>query len=256
MADFIANGAVFDSIPRQIRLRIYYLLVTVSARLPERPAIRYARFGIPVNAMLINKKILKEITKFLVTKNTFNVVVGHRIVEDTVISPLPYGHLPTPPNLAWIERLHLTIEVDLDKHFASAHPPQLLSADENENIFEGMQTLSGIIRTTSLSSLRSIAISIHEIIDPKKRIHVTCDINEIEVRERYAEIIRPLRNLHLPDGLVLEDIDAIYGDGYTIEGGKAADWTRADDYIMLFKEVLYDFGCYESPRAALRPLVR
>ncbi|KAL9129716.1 MAG: hypothetical protein Q9217_001919, partial [Psora testacea] len=247
----------FVGIAPEARTMIYHsLMTTTAARLPWRQAIRYAKFGFPVSVMVVNRLINREASEFIVSINTFNIVVGHRIVPDTVISPLPYGRYPTPPNFTWIERLHLTIEIDLDNLFASAHPDQFLPPRENESIFDRMQTLFGLIKTMTMPNLKSITLSIYEIIDPKKRIHVSCDINERDVRERYAEIIGPLYDLGLPGGLLLDDVDIVYGDGYTLDAADPEDWLRADDYIMLLKGVLYDFGCFEGPTAALGALLR
>ncbi|KAL9102996.1 MAG: hypothetical protein Q9163_001916 [Psora crenata] len=250
-------GPNFRSIAPDLRTRVYhYLVTTTAARLPWRSAIRYAKFGFPISLMLVNQLINRETTEFIVSMNTFHMIVGHQIVPDTVISPLPYGRYPTPPNFAWIQYLHLTIEIDLDHSFASANPDKFLPPKEGETIFDRMQTLSGLIRTMGMPSLRSIALSIYEIIHPKNRIHISCDINEREVRERYAEIIGPLWDLDLPDGLSVHNVDIVYGDGYTLEGADPERWRRADDYIMLLMGVLDDFGCYEGRDAALGTLVK
>ena len=243
-----------------IRTRIYdYLITTTPARLPWRPAIRYASFGFPVEVILLNQTIAAEATEFIVSINSFNIVVGHRIVPDTVISPLPYGHFPVPPNFTWIQRLILTLEIDLDNLFISDHPDELLPVPPGETIFHRTQTLQGLITTMSMPNLKYIGLSIYEIIHPKDRIHITCTIDEQEVRKRYKKMIKPLSKLDLPEGLILIDIDIVYGDGYTLEGADPGDWRRADDYIWLFEDVLTTkFGCIRPTgrEAALEALQR
>ena len=235
-----ASQSTFLDLDLCVRQEIYSFLRTDKPkRLEWRPVARFARYGIPVHVLLLCKQIYDELLEYITTNNTFTILAGHHILPGTILTPLPYeiGGLLTPPS-QWISQLSIILEIDLDLLFRPAYQDSELTEIEDDVIFGTINRLAGRIKDADLPNLERISLSIYEIIPPTKRIHLSCQIFEPTVQHRYEQIIRPLTSLPLEDGLWVEDIDIIYGDGYTLEGGCPDTWERADDYFHIIANAL------------------
>ncbi|KAG8532254.1 uncharacterized protein KY384_003895 [Bacidia gigantensis] len=228
------------TIASNVRERIYlHLRTTTSARLVAKPAIRYAKYGFPIDAFLINKVLYREMKRWIVKNNTFNLVVGHEITSGTVASPFlrNSGYVSSPP-LCLITSLHLVLEVDLDISFTSGN-----TNDSSMSVYGSLRRFCRLLKCTPMPLLKELKLSIYEIVPPLRRIHLTCDVNEKDVLSRYTKILAPLFELGLKKSPTLEDLDVVYGDGYTMEGADPANWEEAVDYIRLWKRALLQVGC-------------
>ena len=234
----------FLDLPSPAREAVYALsLTTTSARLPWRPIFRYARHGLPIPLLLLNRQLNGEITKYVVSNNSFTVLVGHHVLPGTILTPLQesVNGVHSPP-LEWITQLDLVLEVDLDLLLQPDYQQDESTAIQDETIFGTVAGMMETIEAAAMPILKLVTIMILEVVSESKRIHLTCSIDEREVKKGYESILQPLLRLGWQERLLVEDVDVVYYDTRPVEKTRSARWERADDYTLLWRMVLEQHG--------------
>lgn len=233
-----STNYLFGRLPLGIRQRIYgHLLTKTTAPLMYRSQHRYAKWGVPINALRVSRQMLSELLVLTVKYNTFNVVIGHHVVPGSALSPATLSDGILPPPLLHVTQLHIHIEIDLDSLFTPFYQAFQDTAVEDDTVFGSVTTICNIIKDGSLPKLQGLTISTYEVVPISKRIHLTCRINEAEVQRRYAEILQPFLDLALPHGLYVAYVDAAYDRGPTFTE-PSERFVRATDYIRIMAKAI------------------